>query len=190
MALGVFLRMEYNRNRRFNFVGKGVPLVWSRRKHADCYSDSLLIPSTADPRPWFPACPSPDIVLEPCSRRVLSGRIQCPVFQTALESRLHHPLHYPFSSLLLASLKSQIRTLFIRKWQTRFPPCFACHAASTWAWLRPVHLSGAGNVASGFRCGHELSSLVKRCGGSRHHILVGVASRPCTQNPTSLMNSQ
>ena len=40
LALGVFLRMEYNRNRRFNFVGKGVPLVWSRRKHADCYSDS------------------------------------------------------------------------------------------------------------------------------------------------------
>src|SRR5437899_10231907 len=40
LAFGVFLRMEYNRNRRFNFVGKGVPLVWSRRKQADCYSDS------------------------------------------------------------------------------------------------------------------------------------------------------
>src|SRR2546430_13217041 len=93
---------------------------------------------------------------------------------TNFDETFLHSLREPtllFSLLLLASLKSQIHTIFIRKWQKRFPPWLACRAASTWAWLRPVHLSGAGNVASGFRCGHELSSLEKRCGGSRHqHI--------------------
>ena len=127
LALGVFLRMEYNRNRRFNFVGKGVPLVGVGIGTLTVIRIALLVPSTADPRLWFPACPSPDIVLEPCSRRVLGGGIQCPVFQTALGSRLHPP----FFSLLLASLKSQSHTIFIRKWQKRFPPCLACHAAST-----------------------------------------------------------
>ncbi len=41
LVLGVFLRTEYNRNSRFNFVGKGVPLVGSRHRQADCCSDSL-----------------------------------------------------------------------------------------------------------------------------------------------------
>ena len=27
LALGVFLRIEYNRNSRFNFVGNGIPLI-------------------------------------------------------------------------------------------------------------------------------------------------------------------
>src|SRR5438309_10809088 len=76
LALGVFLRTEYNRNRRFNFVGKEVPLVWSRRKHADCYSDSPAGTFHGRPKALVPACPSSDIVLEPCSRRGLSGRIQ------------------------------------------------------------------------------------------------------------------
>src|SRR5438094_9094750 len=40
LALGVFLCMEYNRNRRINFVGKGVPLVGSRHRQADCCPDS------------------------------------------------------------------------------------------------------------------------------------------------------
>jgi len=39
LAVGVFLRMEYNRNSRFNFVGKVIPLVGGRHSQADCYSD-------------------------------------------------------------------------------------------------------------------------------------------------------
>ena len=40
LALGVFLCIEYNRNRRFNFVGKGIPLGGIRHMKADHYSDS------------------------------------------------------------------------------------------------------------------------------------------------------
>jgi len=75
--------MEYNRNRRFNFVGKGVPLVGVGIGTLTVIRIALLVPYTADPRPWFPACPSPDIVLEPCSRRGLSGRI-VPSFPDSL----------------------------------------------------------------------------------------------------------
>src|SRR5207247_10065348 len=67
LALGVFLRMEYNRNRRFNFVGKGVPLVGVGIGTLHDIRRALLVPSTADPRIWVPACPSPSIVLKPCS---------------------------------------------------------------------------------------------------------------------------
>jgi len=40
LALGVFLCIEYNRNRRFNFVGKGAPRGGIRHIKADFYSDS------------------------------------------------------------------------------------------------------------------------------------------------------
>src|SRR5207249_10343605 len=50
LALGVFLCMEYNRNRRFNFVGKGVPLGGVRHMKADCYSYSSGVPSIAGPK--------------------------------------------------------------------------------------------------------------------------------------------
>src|SRR2546429_9924746 len=61
LALGVFLRMEYNRNRRFNFVGQGGPLVRVGIGHLTVIRISPLDPSTAAPRVWVSACPSPDI---------------------------------------------------------------------------------------------------------------------------------
>src|SRR6266581_8780178 len=53
-ALGVFVRMEYNRNRRFNFVGKGVPLVGVGIGTLTVIRIALLIPFAAGPRPRFP----------------------------------------------------------------------------------------------------------------------------------------
>src|SRR5205809_762123 len=55
LALGVFLRMEYNRNRRFNVVGKEVPLVGVGIVELTVIRIALLVPSTADSRPWFQA---------------------------------------------------------------------------------------------------------------------------------------
>ncbi len=42
LVLEVFLRMEYNRNSRFNFVGKAIPLISSMHSQADSYSDSSV----------------------------------------------------------------------------------------------------------------------------------------------------
>src|SRR5438552_2345230 len=44
-ALGVFLCMEYNRNSRFNFVGKGIPLVGGGTVKLTVRI-GLLVPST------------------------------------------------------------------------------------------------------------------------------------------------
>src|SRR2546429_3812849 len=55
LALGVFLRMEYNRNRRFNVVGKEVPLVGVGIVELTVIRIALMVPSKADPKAWFPA---------------------------------------------------------------------------------------------------------------------------------------
>jgi len=88
LALGVFLRMEYNRNRRFNFVGKGVPLVGVGIGTLTVIRIALLIPFAAGPRPRFPAAipalfENLNITRDRFGtvfEKVPRLKIQCPVF--------------------------------------------------------------------------------------------------------------
>ena len=80
--------MEYNRNRRFNFVGKGVPLVGVGIGTLTVIRIALLIPFAAGPRPRFPtAIPALFDNLNITRDRfgtmfekVPRLKIQCPVF--------------------------------------------------------------------------------------------------------------
>ena len=50
MALGVFPRIEYNRNRRFNFVGKEYHWTAVGIVKLIVIRIALLVPSTEDPK--------------------------------------------------------------------------------------------------------------------------------------------
>jgi len=56
--------MEYNRNRRFNFVGKGVPLVGVGIGTMTVIRIALLIPFAAGPKASVSSC-NPSPVREP-----------------------------------------------------------------------------------------------------------------------------
>src|SRR2546425_5845034 len=84
LALGVFPRIEYNRNRRFNFVGKGYHWTAVGIVKLIVIRIALLVPSTDDPKALGSVMwPLPssrtgtllEVVLEPCPRRFVGGKM-------------------------------------------------------------------------------------------------------------------
>src|SRR2546429_8908536 len=63
LAMGVFLRMEYNRNSRFNFLGKGEPPAGVGIGKLTPIREAQIVTSTPHPRLLFPGCPFPPSVM-------------------------------------------------------------------------------------------------------------------------------